>query len=158
MAIYAVHSPSLDRDPAAAFDRARTLKLGFVSSALVFGPLWLMARGLWLALAGWGLAAALVALAVGLGVLAPPAAVLLYWLSALYLGLEGRTLQASALARNGRPLADIVSGAAAVDAERGFLVRALEARPEAPAATTRTSAPPARGGSEIIGLFPEAGG
>jgi hypothetical protein len=157
MAIYAVHSPALDRDPVAAFDRARTLKLGFSLGAFVFGPLWLLARGLWLALAAFGLGAALVIIAVGFGALTPALALALYGLSALFLGLEGRGLQATALTRAGKPLADIVAGPAAVDAERAFLARALEARPATPAGP-RANPPAARGGPEIIGLFPEAGG
>jgi hypothetical protein len=155
MAIYAVHSPSLERDPVAAFDRARTLKLGFAWAAFFFGPLWLLARGLWAALAVWLLVAAAAGLAVGFGLLNPFAAAALYGLSVWFLGLEGRSLQAGALARRGRPLADIVMGAAPMDAERGFLARALHARPPTSAAPIRAGAS-ARGGSGIIGLFPEA--
>ena len=34
-----------------ALERARAARTGFSFAALVFGPLWLLARGVWLALA-----------------------------------------------------------------------------------------------------------
>lgn len=154
MAIYAVHSPALDGDPAAAFDRARTLRQGFAFWALVFGPAWLLFKGLWLALATWILGAVLVGLAIGAGFLPPGAGVALYWLASLFLGIEGRAMQGRALARNGRPLADIVGGADADDAARGFLARALKNPAPLP---TRASVPPASGPPQVLGLFPEAG-
>jgi hypothetical protein len=157
MAIYAVHSPAHERDPVAAFERARTLKLGFAIWAFVFGPFWLLAKGLWLALAGWVLGAAIVGATVATGVLRPEAGSALYWLAALFLGFEGRALQAAALTRAGRPLADIVGGLGVDDAERGFLARALDASAHPPAAAARAGFAPPRGESSIIGLFPEAG-
>jgi hypothetical protein len=155
MAIYAVHSPSNDIDPAAAFDRSEFLRVGFSTAALIFGPFWLVAKGLWLALAGWILGAAIIGLALAFGALDGGAALLLYALSALFLGLEGRALQGETLARNGRPLVEIIGGADAEDAERAFLARALSRRQSSQATVVR--APP-RGGPQVIGLFPEAGG
>jgi len=156
MAIYAVHSPALDGDPVGAFDRAKTLRLGFAWGALVLGPCWLLADGLWRALAGWIVVAALVAAAVGGGWLAPGVAPVLYGLSTLYLGFEGRALQAAALNRSGRPLAGVFAADGRDDAERRFLTQALSEAPPAVAAPRAPSAP-FNGSSSIIGSFPKAG-
>jgi hypothetical protein len=105
----------------------------------------------------WIVAAALVGWATGRGLLDPAAAFWLYCLAALYLGFEGRALEATALTRRGRPLADIVCAADSSGAERAFFVRAAEMaappRPPAPPRGPAASAPHA-----VIGLFPEAGG
>jgi hypothetical protein len=156
MTIYAVHSPALEDDPVRAFDRAKLLRLGFARWAFVFGPLWLIASRLWLALVAWCVGAALVGLAVARGALAQDAAMLFYWLSALYLGFEGRALQGWSLTRRGLPLADIVTADTKETAERGFLARALAAPRPAPG--PRVGATPAPDPRAIIGLFPRAGG
>jgi hypothetical protein len=162
MAIYAVHCPALDRDPQAAFELARTVKQGFAFWGLVFGPLWLLFHGLWLALAAWILGAAIVGVAVVIGVLSPFVASALYVLSAVFIGLHGRMLHSAWLTWLGRPLSDIVTAPARVDAERGFLARALAETPIASIAPRGASAssapgPGPRGDQNIIGLFPEAG-
>jgi Protein of unknown function (DUF2628) len=155
MAIYAVHSPALGDDPAKAFDRARTLRQGYARWGLVFGPLWLLFKGLWLALAAWVVGAALVEFAISKGVLSSDAGLALYALSAVFIGLEGRHLQGHALTRSGRPLADIVVGANALEAERDFLARTL-ITPTPVVAAPRVNPPPSSGDSHILGLFPEA--
>jgi hypothetical protein len=157
MAIYAVHSPAFDGDPAAAFDRSKFLRVGFSTAALIFGPFWLLAKRLWLALAVWIFCAAVVGLALAYGALDGKAAFALYALSALFLGLEARALQGETLARNGRPMVEIVGGADLQDAERAFLARMMAPRPAASAALSRAATPP-RGGPHIIGFFPEAAG
>ena len=101
-------------------------RVGFVWPALVFGPLWLVARRLWRPLALWIVAAALVAAATANGLLVAGAALWLYVLAALYLGFEGRALEAAALTRRGRPLADIVCAADSSGAERTFFARAVD--------------------------------
>jgi len=152
MAIYAVHSPALDGDPASAFDRAKILRLGFAPWGFVFGPFWLLAKRLWLALGAWILGAAIVGSAIAFGVSRPETGPLLYWLAALFIGIEGRTLQGRALAWRGLPLADIVAAGDPETAAREFLARALS-RPARGAA----SVGPAPRANEIIGLFPQAG-
>jgi len=156
MAIFAVHSPTLDGDPAAGYERAEILRLGFAIWAFVFGPLWLLANRLWLVLGAWILGAAIVGSAMAFGVLRPWAGLSLYWLAALLLGLEGRAMQGRALTRRGLPLADIVSAGDCETAERGFLARAL-ARP-AGSGGSRSTNPTPPGAHDIIGLFPRAGG
>lgn len=157
MAIYAVHCAADPRAPERALERARLLRLGFVWPAFLLGPLWLALRGLWRPLALWLLAAALAGAATRRGFITPGGDFWLYVLSVLYLALAGRTLQGAALARGGRPLADVVCAGDRFSAERAFFARALIAPPPRPAATAAptapTSAPP-----HVLGLFPEAGG
>jgi Protein of unknown function (DUF2628) len=153
MAIYACHSPALDRGTASALESATVLRLGFAPWGFVFGPIWLLAKRLWLALGAWILGAAVVGLAVASGFLPPEAAVILYWLAALYVGIDGRSLQGWALARRGSPLADIVAAGSAESAEREFFARALAA----PARGAASAGPAPSSAQEIIGLFPRAG-
>ena len=158
MTIFAAHCAPDFRRSSEALEQARVYRVGFVWPALVFAPLWLIARRLWRPLALWIVAAALVGAAATHGLLSPGAAFCLYMLSALYLGFEGRALEAAALTRRGRPLADIVCAADSSGAERTFFARACDLTE-----VTQPPAPP-RGGPAagaphaIIGLFPEAGG
>jgi len=157
MAIYAVYCAAGHGEPEKALERARFLKLGFCWAALAFGPLWLIAHRLWRPLAAWLVGAALVGAAAASGFLDGAAASWLYALSALYLGAEGRALQAAALARRGRPLVDVVCAADEPSAEREFFARAL-ARPTPPrAAAPSQPPPPPRAPPPVVGFFPEAG-
>jgi hypothetical protein len=153
MAIYACHSPALDRGAASALEGATVLRLGFAPWGFVFGPIWLLAKRLWLALGTWILGAAVVGFAVASGLLRPEAAVILYWLAALFIGIDGRALQGWALARRGSPLADIVAAGTSESAEREFFARALAA----PARGAASAGPAPSSAQEIIGLFPRAG-
>lgn len=155
MAIFAVHSPALDRDPVKAFDRAAALPQGFARWAFVFGPFWLLANALWLALAVYVCLAGVVGVAAYAGLLTPPAAAWLYVLGDLYLGFSGRAIQSAAFERGGAPLADIVGASDAEDAERLYLTRALAVPAPAPFTGSRAATPSSA--SSIIGLFPEAG-
>ncbi len=158
MTIFAAHCAPEFPPSAEALEQARVYRVGFVWPALVFAPLWLIARRLWRPLALWIVAAALAGGATAYGLLNPGAAFWLYVLAALYLGFEGRALEAAALTRRGRPLADILCAADSSGAERAFFARAADLA-DAP----RPPAPP-RGGPAagaphaVIGLFPEAGG
>ena len=157
MTIFAAHCAPDFRRSGEALEKARIFRIGFVWSALVFGPLWLIARRLWRPLALWIVGAALVAAAAANGLLAPAAALWLYLLAALYLGVEGRALEAAALTRRGRPLADIVCAADASGAERAFFSRAIDLSDVAPPAPSR-GGPAPNAPHAVIGLFPEAGG
>ena len=156
MAIYAVHCSAGDGEPATALERAAFLKRGFCAAAFVFGPIWLIAHRLWRPLALWLLGAALVGFALAGGVLGAEAVFWLYALSALYLGLEGRALQGVALARRGRPLADIVCAADSSTAELEFFAR-RSAQPAPRSAPRADFGPPSSATLEVVGLFPEAG-
>lgn len=155
MAIYRVLLPAGTGDPAVLAARAVFVREGFCWAALIFGPLWLLARGLWLALGAWCLGAAIILTGAHYA-RAPGFAVEgLYWLSALWLGLEGRGLVAAARRRAGYRFVDIAVGADATAAELGFFSR-WRAEPAPPAPPARASAPAAP--AHVIGLFPEAGG
>jgi len=157
MTIFAAHcAPEFPRS-SETLEQARVFRVGFVWAALLFGPLWLVARRLWRPLALWIVAAALAGAATTHGRLDPAAAFWLYVLAALYLGFEGRALEAAALTRRGRPLADIVCAADSSGAERAFFARAADmAEPLRPPAPPRGGS--AGGAPHVIGLFPEAGG
>jgi hypothetical protein len=155
MAIYAVHCPAGEAEPANALERARFLRLGYCRTATVFGPLWLAAHRLWRPLGLWLLGAAIVGAAVAFRLIGSEAALWLYVLSAFYLGLEARAFEGAALARGGDPLADVVCAADAATAERAFFARALAqpAPTRGPAPAPSAARPP-----QVLGLFPEAGG
>jgi len=157
MAIFAAHCAPEFRRSSEALEETRIFRVGFVWPALIFGPLWLLARLLWRPLALWIVAAALVAAATAAGALHPGAAFWLYALAALYLGFEGRALEAAALARRGRPLADIVCADDRTGAERTFFARAASAA-DAPPAPAASGGPGGGAPHGVIGLFPEAGG
>ena len=153
MAIYACHSPALDRGAASALESATVLRLGFAPWGFVFGPIWLLAKRLWLALGAWILGAAVVGFAIAFGVLRPGAGFALYALAALFIGIEGRALQSWALARRGLPLADIVSASDSETAELVFLSRSLSAAATSASGSSRSAHANAH---DIIGLFPNA--
>ncbi|MGA2494016.1 MAG: DUF2628 domain-containing protein [Roseiarcus sp.] len=158
MTIFAAHCAPDFRRSSEALERARVFRVGFVWPALVFGPLWLIARRLWRPLALWIVAAALVAAAATHGLLNPGAVFWLYLLAALYLGFEGRALEAAALTRRGRPLADIVCADDSSGAERAFFARAVDLTEVAPPPAPPRGGPPSNAPHTVIGLFPEAGG
>jgi hypothetical protein len=160
MAIYRVLIPVGAADPAAMAERADFIREGFSWPALLFGPLWLLAHGLWRALGVWCLGALIVAAAMFYGRAPDFAANWLYFLSAVWLGLEGQDLVADARRRAGFRFVDIVTGADSTAAEHGFFSRWLaDSAPASPVAR-----PNARGAqahlaqAHVIGLFPEAGG
>jgi hypothetical protein len=149
MRLYAIHAPRT-AEVFAGLERARAARTGFAFAALLFGPLWLLVRGLWLALVGYVVVAALIALAVREGWLRAGVVILLYALGNLYLAIEGRALAIAARRRAGKPLVDVVYARSALEAEKTYLERALGAG----AAPLRRGEP---GATEVIGMFPEPG-
>lgn len=150
MKLFAIYAPQTVEAIAGA-EGARAANTGFSWGALVFGPLWLLARGLWLALLGYAILAAAVFALVGIGALSPGAAAGLIALGHLYLAVEGRALAIAARERGGRPLVDLVYAGSALEAEKVYLERILRPVGLAP----RRGFPPAR--PDVIGLFPEPG-
>ena len=155
MAIFAIHSPPF-HDGGAGLERVRAIKTTLAPWAFVFGPLWLLFKGLWLEVAIWVLLAAAVEFAIAQGVLAPGAGPALYWLGAIFLAVMGRTLQGWSLERGGRPLTELIDASDAVAAERAYLQRILPAlaapAPVPPHASYSSPKEP-----HVIGLFPESG-
>jgi hypothetical protein len=154
MTIYSVHRPLDGAGSADALDRVRFERQSFAWGAFLFGPLWLLGRGLWRALLVWCILAALAIAAVSLGYISGGLAFVLALLSALYLGLEGPCLAADAYDRGRWRLADVAIGAGRTAAEHNFFSRGSPAEPPAPARRPTGAPPPA----DVIGLFPEAGG
>jgi hypothetical protein len=150
MRLFAIFAPRTV-EAVAGPEGARAARTGFSFAGLVFGPLWLLFRGLFLALFIYAAAAAAVVALVRFGVLRPSAALGLGALGHLYVAIEGRALALSTRIRSGRALVDLIFARSALEAEKIYLERALAA---APAAAPR-GAPPAS--PEVIGLFPEPG-
>jgi hypothetical protein len=150
MKLFAIHAPRAT-EAGAGLEGAWAARTGFSFAALVFGPLWLLARSVWAALAVYViLAAAVVALAAS-GWLGGGAAFWLIALGHLYLGLEGRALAIAARDRAGRALVDVVYAGSPLEAEKIYFDRALHPSPP-PALRGAPLASP-----DIIGLFPEPG-
>jgi len=148
MKLFTIHAP-IGPAVLAGPESARAARSGFSFAALLFGPFWLLARGVWLALLGYVLLAALVAGLVGYGWLRPGAALALLALAEFYLGVEGRALAVVARARRGRPLVDVIYARSALEAEKLYFERALAT---APATAPRGVA---RAEEAVIGSFPE---
>ena len=145
-------------EPALAAERARFVRDGFSWPALLFGPFWLLARGLWLALIIWILGAVLVSLAIRNGYLAGGAGGWLYFLSVLFLGVEGRKLVAGAVERRGLVFADVIVAPNRSTAEEIFFNRwPFDAGPP-PSSPPSPRANIAVAPTHVIGMFPEAGG
>ncbi len=146
MKLFAILAPRTV-EAVAGPEGARAVRTGFSVLGLVFGPLWLLFRGLWLALLGYAILAAAVIALVRFGWLTFGAALALDALAHLYVAFEGRALAL----RGGRALVDVIFARSALEAEKLYLERTLAAAP--PAAVR--GAPPAS--PEVIGLFPEPG-
>lgn len=161
MPVYTVHVAQTDGQPLTAFERMVLVCEGFNFRAFVFGPLWLLFGGLWLALAGWLCAAVLIGVVYWLAGLSGTAASLIYWGSALVLGLEAGSLQRMRLARKGFVLVDVASGSTVEEAERRFLSRRERTDQAHEGATAQRNVPrssgDASGWPQIGGLFPSGG-
>jgi hypothetical protein len=155
MAIYRVHLPVGAPDRAIAAERAKFLREGFSLPAFLFGPVWLLARGLWRPLVVWCVGALIVGLAIFCGRLSGSAGPWLYVLSALFLGLEGQNFAAAAAERRGYGFADVAAGADRAAAEQSFFARWL-AETSSQSLRARSNKPIPQ--AEVIGLFPEQGG
>lgn len=164
MSVYTVHAPpagGIGPDP----ERFVFVRDGFHFWAFVFGPLWLLVKGLWLAFVIY--LAIVAALQAAIWLLSPPYGVLalLTLLVHLLVGLEAGTIQRWTLKRRGWTALGVVTGTNREAAERRFFDRwvARSARsetPPAPAAPPKLppAPPPMRPPeppTDIIGLFPE---
>ncbi len=150
MRLFAIHAPRTV-EAVVGPEGARASKTGFSLAALVFGPLWLLARGLWLELLAYALLIAALIGLVNVGALSPAALTGLVALGHLYLAVEGRALAIAARERGGRALVDLVFAGSALEAEKIYLERVLNPAPPSP----RRAAPPSP--PQVIGLFPEPG-
>jgi hypothetical protein len=165
MPLYAAHAPKGPASLAGA-DRVRLAPQGFSWPAFLFGPLWLIAKGLWRALLVWAAADVLLGVASATFGLGPTPLTLAQFAIGLFLGLEAGALRSAALERSGLPLADIVAAPDEDLALRAFFARWLAQPAPQPAAPTPPAPPstPIRttGAASlrqpVIGLFPDSGG
>lgn len=122
MRVYTVHEPA--DPPADRIDRAEALRFvreGFTWTAALFGPLWMIVRGLWLALIIYIVGAvALGLLASALGLSHEIRTVLFLALHVL-IGFEADQIERWTLARNGWTMIGSTTGENALDCERRFL-------------------------------------
>jgi len=151
MTVYTVHLQGEDAETASFVPE------GFAWRAFVLPPLWLLWHRLWLAFVFWCVAAViLLAAPLHLSFLAKE---LLFLLMALLCGLEGQEWRRQKLVRQGKRMADIVSGDTHGDAEIHFFYRWAERgssglnEPPHPAHAGFLSAVPAT--ETPFGLFPE---
>ena len=159
MAIYSVHIPADGADPATAAERANFLREGFslagfpVRAALAAG-----ARALAPARRSGASARLSSAWRFPMGCCAIRPRSWLYFVAALFLGLEGKGFVGAALERRGFALVDVAAGAD-LARRRERLLLALARRCAAHgAAAARAAAGVRRADAHVIGLFPEAGG
>jgi len=164
MSVYTVHAPP---SAAAAPDPERFVFVrdGFHFWGFVFGPVWLLCRGLWLVFVIY--IAVVAALHGALWLLAVPSAsqAMLTFLAHLLVGLEAGTIQRWTFKQRRWSPVGVVTGANREAAERRFYDRwtARDARrqppPVPPLSPPKPSAPPPmrppEPPSDIIGLFPE---
>lgn len=154
MAVYTVHMKKPNEGNAAS-ERAVFIRDGFVWSAFLFGPLWLVRHGLWVGLAGWIAIQTIIFAWVFMTVAGIASLVLLELLFAFLLGLEATHLRETAMGRRGYMLEDIVEGDALADAERRFFARAASLSDAIPAPAP--SSFQSNLGPRMVGLFPSAG-
>jgi hypothetical protein len=167
MSVYTVHAPptaGATPDP----ERFVFVRDGFHFWAFVFGPLWLLGKGLWLALVIY--VAVVAALQAGLWLIAaPPAAhTLLTVLVHFLIGLEACTIQRWTFKQRGWTSLGLVTALNREAAEQRFFDRWVTDRarsrntPAPPTLPPRPTPPPPpppprplEPPSDIIGLFPQ---
>jgi Protein of unknown function (DUF2628) len=163
MAAYSVFEPPPRGDQARADPvRFRFVRDGFSWGAFLLGPVWMAWRRLWLVLLGYIVLMAALSFALAKLAATGDIAVLVAFLVALLLGLEGSTLARWTLRRRGWNELGIVVGKNREEAERRFFnvwVANNAARPDLPPARPGTSLPSGRNYTpDVVGLFPEPGG
>jgi hypothetical protein len=151
MTVYTVHLQGEDAETASFVPE------GFAWRAFVLPPLWLLWHRLWLAFVLWcGACAILIAAPLQLPSLLKE---LLFLLIALLCGLEGQQWRRQKLLRQGKRIADIVSGDTRDDAEIHFFHRWAERTPSMlnqPLYSARAVPMAASQAAETpFGLFPE---
>lgn len=153
MAIYSAYLPPRENmeNPAETFRLVSDAKAPL---ALIFPPFWLAWHRLWLPL----MAYAVIMIAIGILAAAYPSTPVFYLsaLPGLYLLLEGNSLIAGKLERQGWRFAGVVDAENREDAELRFLVQNEQAlvasEPKKPVIPSPKTAPLA---TAPLGLFPE---
>ena len=149
-----------DADAARAAEGALFVPDKFSRMAFVFGPLWLMRHRVWLGFLIYCACIAATAGAVVLLRLPLDTFISMSFILALLTGFEGQAWRRASLERRGFRPADIVSAPTQEDAEHIFFARwPQRTAASAPARAAAPGPTPGAGalGSEVLGLFPEAG-
>lgn len=157
MKTYTVHEPP--NAPANRVDRAENMvfvKDGFSWSALIFGPLWLLAKRLWLPLILYVVLVTLVSLALESAGVAEKFIGWAVMAFHVLLGLEGSTIQRWSLDRAGWRIVGSVNGRNGDECERRFFDAWLDGDtlvPSIPLGATSASLFADRNSNWLAGLW-----
>jgi hypothetical protein len=157
MTVYTVHEPPPRDDRADAdTDQYVFVRDGFYFWAFLFGPLWMLWRGLWLVLLLYLIV--ITASQVGLHMFGVPAGVrfVVGFLIALLIGFEAATLRRWTYSRRGWRNSGVVVAPDLESAERRFFdswATDGAPRPRAPQPPPATRIPEPV--PQVVGLFPE---
>ncbi|HET9715907.1 MAG TPA: DUF2628 domain-containing protein [Pseudolabrys sp.] len=166
MPTYTVHAPRPGtRDELDAAERFVFVRDGFYFWAFLLAPLWLLVHGLWLALLIYIIFHTAIETGLALAGISANVQILVGVLIALIIGLEASSIRRWTLARRGWTTVGFVVGDDDETAERRFfgewckdaqrVARKSGSSEQDYSHSTRVGPP---SGSDVIGLFPEAGG
>jgi uncharacterized protein DUF2628 len=159
MPIYTVHEPPPKRSESAPDpERFAFVRDGFSFWAFLFGPLWMLRHRMWLVFAGYVLVVAALEGAFRLAGSSFGQRLLAGFLIAVLVGLEAPTLRRFTLARRKWKNLGITVGDDVEAAESRFFAAWADEGHGGSLVEKSAIAPwPQPSGSEVIGLFPEAG-
>lgn len=130
MSVYTVHEPpSPDAD---RIERAASLLFirdGFSWAAAIFGPLWMLAKGLWLVTLAYLVGTVLIGLALSFAGVAPGWGGLIASGINVLIGFEAVSLQRWTLERRGWQMIGTVTGRTRAECERRFFESWLPGEP-----------------------------
>jgi hypothetical protein len=162
MAVYTIHQPPLrNGETAPDTDRFAFVRDGFYVWAFLLGPLWMAWRRLWLVLVLYVVALIGVAVALRYSGASNWVQSLVTFAIMILIGLEAGSLRRWTLARRGWKNVGVVVGDDLESAERRFFADWIDRGQPAPQSSVVKPQPvapriPKAGGSDVIGLFPEA--
>jgi hypothetical protein len=158
MAVYWVLQPTAgSKADGDSPDRFVFLQDGFNWAAFLFGPLWMIRRGLWLGLLGY--VVILVALEAAIRLVGAPsgARIAVAVLFALLIGLEGASLRRWTLVRRGWRDLGVVVADDREAAEWRFFSAWTERNAAAPVSANLVQPAPDSGAGTPLGMFPQPG-
>ena len=162
MATYTVYEPRLGGGSEPNPECLLFVRDGFVWSAFLFAPLWMLRHRLWLALLVYAAAAIVIALGASWFRLSPGTTALIAFLASLLIGFEASSLRRAALARRKWINVGIVVGDDLELAERRFFDawtrRGAPSNSHMRAPASSAVASRVAAANDVIGLFPEPEG